>query len=98
LALPGGETPLVAAENLALMDRLGIGTAILSLTGSRGVAGAGPPNREFARALNETAHRAVVDHPGRFGFSPTCRFPATQRLHCRSSPTRSTCSGPTGCT
>jgi predicted TIM-barrel fold metal-dependent hydrolase/ketosteroid isomerase-like protein len=73
---PAENFPWSPEKNLAFMDRLGIGTAILSLTGSPGGDGAGAANREFARALNETAHRAVVDHPGRFGFFANLPIPS----------------------
>jgi predicted TIM-barrel fold metal-dependent hydrolase len=73
---PAENFPWSPEKNLAFMDRLGIGTAILSLTGSPGGDGAGPANREFARMLNETAHRAVVDHPGRFGFFANLPIPS----------------------
>ena len=73
---PPENFPWSPEKNLAFMDRLGIGTGILSLTGSPGGDGAGPANREFARTLNETAHRAVVDHPGRFGFFANLPIPS----------------------
>jgi predicted TIM-barrel fold metal-dependent hydrolase len=73
---PPENFPWSPEKNLAFMDRLGIGTAILSLTGSPGGDGVGPANREFARALNETAHRTVVDHPGRFGFFANLPIPS----------------------
>jgi 6-methylsalicylate decarboxylase len=72
---PAENFPWSPEKNLACMDRLGIGTAILSLTGSPGGDGVGAANREFARTLNETAHRAVVDHPGRFGFFANLPIP-----------------------
>ena len=73
---PAENFPWSAEKNLACMDRLGIGTAILSLTGSPGGDGVGPANRAFARALNKTAHRIVVDHPGRFGFFANLPIPS----------------------
>jgi predicted TIM-barrel fold metal-dependent hydrolase len=36
----------------------------------------GPANREFARFLNMTAHQAVIDHPGRFGFFANVPIPS----------------------
>jgi predicted TIM-barrel fold metal-dependent hydrolase len=72
---PPENFPWSPEKNLAFMDRLGIGTAILSLTGSPGGDGVGPANRAFARTLNQTAHRAVVDHPGRFGFFANLPIP-----------------------
>jgi predicted TIM-barrel fold metal-dependent hydrolase len=58
------------------MDRLGISTAILSLTGSPGGDGIGRANREFARLLNRTAHQIVVEHPDRFGFFANIPIPS----------------------
>ena len=60
---------------LSFMDRLGIATAILSLTGSPGGDGVGRANREFARRLNRTAHRTVAEHPERFGFFANLPIP-----------------------
>lgn len=73
---PPENFPWSPEKNLAFMDRLGIGTAILSLTGSPGGDGVGLANREFARALNETAHQTVLDHPGRFGFFANLPIPS----------------------
>ena len=58
------------------MDRLGVETAILSLTGSAGGDGVGATNRDVARLLNTTAHRAATDHPGRFGFFANLPIPS----------------------
>jgi 6-methylsalicylate decarboxylase len=54
-----------ADEHVAVMDRLGIATAMLSIS-SPGVA-IGGDTGDLARAVNEEGRRAVVDHPGRFG-------------------------------
>lgn len=62
-----------ASEHVAVMDRLGIATAMLSIS-SPGVhlaeGGDGADLADTAaltRAVNEAGRRAVVDHPGRFG-------------------------------
>ncbi|MDT4935771.1 MAG: 6-methylsalicylate decarboxylase [Pseudonocardiales bacterium] len=73
---PPENFPWSPAKNLRFMDQLGIETAILSLTGSPGGDGVGPANREFARFLNTTAHQAVIDHPGRFGFFANLPIPS----------------------
>jgi predicted TIM-barrel fold metal-dependent hydrolase len=73
---PPENFPWSPEKNLRFMDRLGIETAILSLTGSPGGDGVGPANREFARFLNTTAHQAVIDHPGRFGFFANLPIPS----------------------
>jgi predicted TIM-barrel fold metal-dependent hydrolase len=36
----------------------------------------GVANRQFAHVLNTTAHQAVVDHPGRFGFFANLPIPS----------------------
>jgi len=73
---PAETFPWSPEKNLAFMDGLGTATAILSLTGSPGGDGVGPANRAFARTLNETAHRTVADHPGRFGFFANLPIPS----------------------
>jgi predicted TIM-barrel fold metal-dependent hydrolase len=74
--LPPENFPWSPAKNLRFMDRLGIETCILSLTGSPGGDGVGVANRRFARFLNTTAHQAVIDHPGRFGFFANLPIPS----------------------
>jgi predicted TIM-barrel fold metal-dependent hydrolase len=73
---PPENFPWSPEKNLRFMDRLGIETCMLSLTGSPGGDGAGVANRKFARFLNTTAHRAVIDHPGRFGFFANLPIPS----------------------
>jgi predicted TIM-barrel fold metal-dependent hydrolase len=73
---PPENFPWSPEKSLRFMDRLGIETAILSLTGSPGGDGVGPANREFARFLNTVAHQAVIDHPGRFGFFANVPIPS----------------------
>ncbi|HVJ97408.1 MAG TPA: amidohydrolase family protein [Acidimicrobiia bacterium] len=64
-----------AAAHLALMDRLGIETSLLSIS-SPGIAlGDGLDTTELAREVNEEGRRAVVDHPGRFGLLASLPLP-----------------------
>jgi predicted TIM-barrel fold metal-dependent hydrolase len=73
---PPENFPWSPEKSLRFMDHLGIETAILSLTGSPGGDGVGAANRQFARLLNTTAHQAVIDHPGRFGFFANLPIPS----------------------
>jgi predicted TIM-barrel fold metal-dependent hydrolase len=73
---PPENFPWSPDKNLRFMDQLGTESSILSLTGSPGGDGVGRVNREFARCLNATAHQAVVDHPGRFGFFANLPIPS----------------------
>ena len=57
-----------ADEHVALMDRLGIATALLSVSTPGVQLDGGPPPGDLAREVNEAGRRAVVDHPGRFGL------------------------------
>ncbi len=64
-----------AEEHVAVMDRLGIETSLLSIS-SPGVHlddGATTPDR--AREVNEAGRRAVIDHPGRFGLLASLPLP-----------------------
>jgi predicted TIM-barrel fold metal-dependent hydrolase len=64
-----------ADAHLAMMDRLGIATSLLSVS-SPGVAlGDGSSAAELARVVNEDGRRAVVDHPGRFGLLASLPLP-----------------------
>jgi predicted TIM-barrel fold metal-dependent hydrolase len=64
-----------ADEHLAVMDRLGIATSLLSIS-SPGVAlGGGSDAVELAREVNEAGRRAVVDRPGRFGLLASLPLP-----------------------
>jgi predicted TIM-barrel fold metal-dependent hydrolase len=64
-----------AAEHVAAMDRLGIRTALLSIS-SPGVHLADvAATRDLAREVNEEGRRAVVDHPGRFGLFASLPLP-----------------------
>src|SRR5215213_866286 len=59
--------------HLAMMDRVGIATAMLSVS-SPGVAFGGNPV-VWARSVNETGARAVRDHPRRFGLFASLPLP-----------------------
>jgi predicted TIM-barrel fold metal-dependent hydrolase len=72
---PSENFPLSPAKSLEFMDRLGISTAIVSLTGSPGGDGVGTANREFARILNLAARQMVAEHPERFGFFANIPIP-----------------------
>jgi predicted TIM-barrel fold metal-dependent hydrolase len=65
-----------AEEHVALMDRLGIATSLLSVS-SPGVhlAAGGTATRDLAREVNDAGRRAVVDHPGRFGLLGSLPLP-----------------------
>jgi len=64
-----------AGRHVALMDQLGIATSLLSVS-SPGVRFAGDAEaRQLARQVNDAGHRAVVDHPGRFGLFGTLPVP-----------------------
>jgi predicted TIM-barrel fold metal-dependent hydrolase len=73
---PPENIPWSPDKSLSFMDRLGISTAILSLTGSPGGDGIGQANRELARQLNLAAHQIVVEHPERFGFFANLPIPS----------------------
>lgn len=64
-----------ADEHLALMDRLGIGTSLLSISSPGVHFGDDREARDLARAVNEEGHRAVTDHPGRFGLFASLPVP-----------------------
>lgn len=64
-----------AAEHVAAMDRLGIASSLLSIS-SPGVHLADEAaTRDLAREVNEEGHRAVVEHPGRFGLFGSLPLP-----------------------
>jgi predicted TIM-barrel fold metal-dependent hydrolase len=62
-----------AEAHLAMMDRVGIGTSMLSLS-TPGVAFGEDP-APWARRVNEAGARAVRDHPGRFGLLASLPLP-----------------------
>lgn len=68
-----------AEEHVAMMDRLGIATSLLSIS-SPGVHlghgdSASAATVDLAREVNEAGRRAVVDHPGRFGLLAALPLP-----------------------
>jgi predicted TIM-barrel fold metal-dependent hydrolase len=63
-----------AREHVEAMDRLGIATALLSVT-TPGVHLDDDAARDLARAVNEAGREAVVDHPGRFGLLASLPLP-----------------------
>jgi predicted TIM-barrel fold metal-dependent hydrolase len=64
--MPEGNFPWTPEKSIAAMDQLGIEKAVLSVPQGGRVADAN--NRQLARMLNETAHRAVLQYPDRFAF------------------------------
>jgi len=64
-----------AEGHVALMDRLGIATSLLSVS-TPGVHFADDTSATaLAREVNEAGRRAVVDHPGRFGLLGSLPLP-----------------------
>lgn len=64
-----------ADEHLAMMDRLGIGTSVLSISSPGVHLGDAAVTADLAREVNEVGRRAVVDHPGRFGLFASLPLP-----------------------
>ena len=64
-----------AQEHVDAMNRLGIGTSLLSISSPGVYLGDAIAARELAREVNEIGRRAVVDHPGRFGLFATLPLP-----------------------
>jgi predicted TIM-barrel fold metal-dependent hydrolase len=64
-----------AAQHLELMDRLGIGTSLLSVSSPGVHFGDDGAARALARAVNEEGHRTVAAHPGRFGLFASLPVP-----------------------
>ncbi len=64
-----------AEEHVAVMDRLGITTSILSISSPGVHLGDGAATADRAREVNEAGRRAVVDHPGRFGLFASLPLP-----------------------
>ena len=62
-----------AEAHLAMMDRVGIGTSMLSVS-SPGV-GFGEDPAAWARRVNDAGARTVRDHPGRFGLLASLPLP-----------------------
>lgn len=63
------------ADSLAVMDRYGIETALLSVSAPGLCFGNRTKARDMARALNEFAATCVVQTPRRFGFFATLPLP-----------------------
>ena len=57
-----------AAAHVALMDRLGIATSLLSVSSPGVYFGDDAAARALARQVNEDGKRAAESHPGRFGL------------------------------
>ena len=77
-----------AEEHLAVMDRLGIATSLLSVSSPGVHFGDAAAARDLAREVNEIGRRAVVDHPGRFGLLASLPLPdvdatVAEIAHCR---------------
>lgn len=64
-----------ADEHVAVMDRLGIQVSLLSISSPGVHLGSGVSTVDLAREVNEAGHRAVVDHPSRFGLLATLPLP-----------------------
>jgi predicted TIM-barrel fold metal-dependent hydrolase len=67
--------PWTATDHLTLMDRLGIGTSILSISSPGVHFGDDSDARDLARAVNDEGHRVVTEHPGRFGLFASLPMP-----------------------
>jgi predicted TIM-barrel fold metal-dependent hydrolase len=61
--------------HLALMDRLGIAAALLSVSSPGVHLADDAAARDLAREVNEAGRRTVVDHPGRFGLLASLPLP-----------------------
>ena len=64
-----------APEHVALMDRLGIATSLLSISTPGVHLAADAAASDLAREVNEAGRRAVVDFPGRFGLLGSLPLP-----------------------
>lgn len=64
-----------AEQHLAMMDRLGVATSVLSISSPGVYLGDEAATRDRAREVNEAGQRAVVDHPGRFGLFASLPLP-----------------------
>ncbi|MGC9496492.1 amidohydrolase family protein [Streptomyces sp. WG7] len=64
-----------AEAHLALMDRNGIRTSILSVSSPGVHFGDDTAARGLAREVNEDAARTAAEHPGRFGFFASLPLP-----------------------
>lgn len=66
------------AVMLSLMDRLGVATAMLSISSPGVHFGDDTKARALSRRVNEEARRLVNAHPGRFGFFASVPLPDVQ--------------------
>jgi predicted TIM-barrel fold metal-dependent hydrolase len=64
-----------AEQHVALMDRLGIDTSLLSVSTPGVHLDTDAAAIDLAREVNEAGRRAVVDHPGRFGLLGSLPLP-----------------------
>jgi predicted TIM-barrel fold metal-dependent hydrolase len=64
-----------AEEHVAVMDRLGIATSLLSISSPGVHLVDEAETRDRAREVNEAGRRAVVDHSGRFGLFASLPLP-----------------------
>jgi predicted TIM-barrel fold metal-dependent hydrolase len=64
-----------AEEHVAVMDRLGIATSLLSISSPGVHLGDDAATRDRAREVNEAGRRAVVDHSRRFGLFASLPLP-----------------------
>ena len=64
-----------AVEHVGMMDRLDIECSMLSVSSPGVHLADDAPTAELARMVNEEGHRAVVDHPGRFGLLASLPLP-----------------------
>jgi predicted TIM-barrel fold metal-dependent hydrolase len=64
-----------AEEHVAVLDRLGIASALLSVSSPGVQLGGDTDAIDLARAVNDDGRRAVVDHPGRFGLLGSLPLP-----------------------
>ena len=64
-----------ADEHVAVMDRLGMGRALLSLSSPGVHFGDADDDSTLARLVNEEGRRAVLAHPDRFGLFGTVPVP-----------------------
>ncbi|MCB0979648.1 MAG: amidohydrolase [Ilumatobacteraceae bacterium] len=64
-----------AAEHVAMMDRQGIATSMLSISSPGVHLDGGLLTADLTREVNEAGRRAVVDQPGRFGLFASLPLP-----------------------
>lgn len=80
-----------ATGHVAMMDRMGIATSMLSISSPGVHFGDNAAAAALAREVNEDARRAVVDHPGRFGQFAALPAPTSSSRSRKSSTASSTC-------